>query len=52
MKEIIGIIGQYIGLALFLFIILKYIQVEVSWHYTLPLAAGWIFAVATKVRGK
>ena len=51
-KDWFGIIGQWLGVGLFAFVILKFIQVSAPWQYTVPLIAGWAFAIATKVRGK
>ena len=51
-REWLGIVGQWTGVFLFLFIIFKYVSMSAPWQYSLPLIAGWGFAIATKIRGK
>ena len=51
-KDWLGITGQWLGVGLFAIVILRYFQVQAPWQYTVPLIAGWVFAIATKVRGK
>jgi len=51
-KDWLGITGQWLGVGLFAFVIFKYIQVSAPWQYTVPLIAGWLFAIATKIRRK
>ena len=51
-KDWVGITGQWLGVGLFAFVIFKYIHVSAPWQYTLPLIAGWLFAIATKIRRK
>ncbi|GAI08943.1 unnamed protein product [marine sediment metagenome] len=51
-RDWFGITGQWLGVGLFALVILKYIQVQTPWQYTIPLIAGWAFAIATKIRRK
>ena len=51
-RDWLGITGQWLGVGLFAFVILRYIQVSTPWQYTVPLIAGWLFAIATKIRRK
>jgi len=51
-KDWLGITGQWLGVGLFAFVIFKYIHVRAPWQYTVPLIAGWLFAIATKLRRK
>ena len=52
LKDWLGITGQWLGVGLFALVIIKYIQVKTPWQYTIPLIAGWAFAIATKIRRK
>lgn len=51
-KDWLGITGQWLGVALFALVIVRHLQISAPWQFTLPLIAGWVFAVATKLRGK
>lgn len=51
-RDWLGITGQWLGVGLFAFVIFRYIQVSTPWQYTVPLIAGWCFAIATKIRRK
>ena len=51
-KDWLGITGQWLGVGLFALVILRYLQISAPWQFTLPLIAGWVFAIATKIRRK
>jgi len=51
-RDWIGITGQWLGVGLFLVIIFRYLEIRTPAQYVLPLLAGWIFTIATKIRGK